>query len=69
MPYIAQCMQNGRTLPKHIVRHVLGLYQGRPGARAWRRMLSDSKVLNGAGPDLILRALQQVEQPIAEEAA
>ena len=69
MPYIAECMKNGRTLPKHIVRHVLGLYQGRPGARAWRRMLSDSKLLNGAGPELILRALEQVEHPAVEEAA
>jgi tRNA-dihydrouridine synthase A len=61
MPYIADRMAGGRTLPKHVVRHILGLYQGRPGARAWRRMLSDSKLLQGAGPDLILRALEQVE--------
>lgn len=28
-----------------IVRHLLGLYQGQPGARYWRRMLSDASVL------------------------
>lgn len=31
--------------PHHIVRHMLGLYHGRSGARAWRRMLSQQ----GAG--------------------
>jgi len=61
MPYIAERMASGRTQAKHIVRHILGLYQGCHGARNWRRMLSDSKVLNGAGPDLIETALALVE--------
>jgi tRNA-dihydrouridine synthase A len=26
--------------PHHVVRHMLGLYHGRPGARLWRRLLS-----------------------------
>ncbi|WP_374347473.1 tRNA dihydrouridine(20/20a) synthase DusA [Chitinimonas sp.] len=62
MPYIAERMQQGRSEPKHIVRHVLGLYQGRPGARTWRRMLSDSKLLKGAGPELIEAVLAEVER-------
>ena len=41
---------------RHIARHILGLYQGMPGARAWRRMLSDATLLAGNDPDLILRA-------------
>ncbi|MEH6461247.1 tRNA dihydrouridine(20/20a) synthase DusA [Chitinimonas sp. JJ19] len=65
MPYIAERMAAGRSQPKHIVRHVLGLFQGRPGARNWRRMLSDSKVLNGAGPELIEAALAEVEPVVA----
>lgn len=32
-----------------IVCHMLGLYQGRPGARAWRRMLSDPAFLEREG--------------------
>lgn len=44
-----------------IARHVLGLYHGKPGARAWRRMLSDDAQLKGAGPELFLRALREVE--------
>ncbi|WP_034607954.1 tRNA dihydrouridine(20/20a) synthase DusA [Chitinimonas koreensis] len=62
MPYIAERMAAGRSEVKHIVRHVLGLYQGRPGARQWRRMLSDSNLLRGATPALIEAALAQVER-------
>lgn len=31
----------------HITRHMLGLFTARPGARAWRRMLSDAAGRNG----------------------
>ena len=41
---------------RNIVRHMLGLYQGMPGARAWRRMLSDATLLAANDADLILRA-------------
>jgi len=44
-----------------IVRHMLGLYHGRPGARAWRRTLSDSRLLAGADEGLLARALRDVE--------
>jgi tRNA-dihydrouridine synthase A len=44
-----------------IVRHMLGLYHGRPGARAWRRTLSDSVLLTGADERLLRRALDAVE--------
>jgi tRNA-dihydrouridine synthase A len=60
-PYIADRMAAGRSEVKHIVRHMLGLYQGRPGARTWRRMLSDSQLLKGATPALIDAVLAQVE--------
>ncbi|MDE1884553.1 MAG: tRNA dihydrouridine(20/20a) synthase DusA [Xanthomonadaceae bacterium] len=39
-PYIAAQLRNGEAL-HHIVRHVLGLYLGEPGARAFRRYLSE----------------------------
>lgn len=46
---------------RSIVRHMLGLYHGRPGARAWRRTLSDSTRLAGADERLLREALQAVE--------
>jgi len=40
-----------------IVRHMLGLFNGLPGARSWRRTLSDANLLLDAGPELIDAAL------------
>jgi tRNA-dihydrouridine synthase A len=45
-----------------IARHMLGLFQGRPGARAWRRMLSEAPALASNDPALLLAALARVEQ-------
>lgn len=39
-PYIQQQLQSGARL-NYITRHILGLFQGIPGARAWRRYLSE----------------------------
>jgi tRNA-dihydrouridine synthase A len=59
----------GRGVPlRAIVRHVLGLYHGRPGARAWRRTLSDSKLLASADEGLLRAALDAVERAASREA-
>lgn len=44
-----------------ITRHMLGLYQGVPGARAWRRLLSDAKRLKANDPELIREAARLAE--------
>ena len=55
--------ETARGVPlRHITRHMLGLYQGMPGARAWRRMLSDSTRLASNNADL-LREAAQLTQP------
>src|SRR5690606_20746359 len=41
-----------------ITRHMLGLFNGLPGARRWRRLLSDAALLRDDDPDLIARALE-----------
>ncbi|MAL78367.1 MAG: tRNA dihydrouridine(20/20a) synthase DusA [Sneathiella sp.] len=41
LPYVAREMAAGVPL-NSITRHMLGLFQGRPGARAWRRHLSEN---------------------------
>jgi tRNA-dihydrouridine synthase A len=56
LPYIELELSAGNEL-KHITRHMLGLFQGVPGARAWRRHLSEHATRRGAGPELILDAL------------
>src|SRR5438876_2922850 len=44
VPYAKIQLARGVGL-RAIARHVLGLYHGAPGARAWRRMLSDATLL------------------------
>jgi len=56
LPYIeAHLAQGGRL--HQITRHMLGLFAGRPGARAWRRILSEGATAPGAGPELVEEAL------------
>ena len=58
-PYIAAHLANGGRLHQ-ITRHMLGLFHGRPGARGWRRVLSDGANRPGAGLDLLNTALAEV---------
>jgi tRNA-dihydrouridine synthase A len=55
-PYIEAELARGTAL-KHITRHLLGLYQGEPGARAFRRILSEGAHLSGANWSLIEQAM------------
>ena len=68
VPYAEARLAEGASL-RAIARHALGLYHGAPGARAWRRVLSDAKLLQNAGPELFLRALREVEPETVADAA
>jgi tRNA-dihydrouridine synthase A len=59
LPYIADHIAVGGRLGQ-ITRHMLGLFQGRPGARGWRRHLSENAHTDGAGPEVVLAALEHV---------
>jgi tRNA-dihydrouridine synthase A len=43
-----------------LTRHILGLYHGMPGARSYRRYLSEHAHLRGAGLEVLRAALQGV---------
>ena len=60
-PYVESELARGTAL-KHITRHLLGLYLGRPGARRFRRVLTEGAVRADAGWGLIEQALAQVER-------
>ena len=63
-PYIAQHLAAGGRLHQ-ITRHMLGLFTGCPGARGWRRVLSEGASRPGAGLDLIDAALAELlPQPL-----
>lgn len=62
--YIADHLASGGRLHQ-ITRHMLGLFAGRPGARGWRRVLSEGASRDGAGLALIDRALAEVQASAA----
>lgn len=59
MPYIEAHLSEGGKLHQ-ITRHMLGLFAGQPGARAWRRVLSQGATRPGAGPELVEEALAEI---------
>jgi len=64
LPYIEQRMTEGRPV-KSITRHLLGVFQGQKGAKAWRRYLSEHAHLKGAGLEVVEQALELVPDPRA----
>jgi tRNA-dihydrouridine synthase A len=67
LPYVERELAAGTAL-KHIARHVLGLFQGQPRARAWRRHLAEHAHRAGAGVEVLQAALARV-QPALDAAA
>ncbi|MGE4324993.1 MAG: tRNA dihydrouridine(20/20a) synthase DusA [Pseudodonghicola sp.] len=59
LPYIETHLTAGGRLHQ-ITRHMLGLFAGRPGARGWRRILSEGANRPGAGPELVEEALTHI---------
>ncbi len=62
LPYIEAHLAAGGKLGQ-VTRHMLGFFTGRPGARQWRRTLSEGAHVSGAGPELVEQALLHVVQP------
>lgn len=57
IPYVQQQLQQGARL-NAIARHLLGLFHGVDGARAWRRYISENANKSGADEQVLLRALE-----------
>ncbi|QIR15675.1 tRNA dihydrouridine(20/20a) synthase DusA [Shewanella aestuarii] len=56
VPYIERHIQQGGRL-NHITRHMIGLFQGLPGSRSWRRHLSENAHKTGAGIEVVRDAV------------
>ena len=64
LPYIeAECAKGTRL--SAITRHMIGLFNGRPGARRWRQVLSEGAHRAGTGPELVERALGEITKQAA----
>ncbi len=59
MPYAERLADEGTPI-KYLTRHILGLFNGEPGARLWRRYLSENAHLPDAGPEVLIEALDRV---------
>jgi tRNA-dihydrouridine synthase A len=59
-PYIEELIRNGGQL-KYVTRHMLGMFHGRPGAKLWRRTLSEKAYREGAGIEVVEEALSYLQ--------
>ena len=65
LPYVESQLAAGVRLHA-MTRHMLGLFNGQSGARAWRRILSQGGPKPGAGLDVIHEALSTVQAGVSE---
>jgi tRNA-dihydrouridine synthase A len=67
LPYVRAELVRGTRLAA-MTRHMLGLFHGARGARAWRRTLTVEAIVPGAGVEVIERALDGVRAAAAQPA-
>lgn len=60
MTYMQIQLDKGIPLKK-LAQHIFGLFNGVPGARAWRRYLSDNIYAESAGLEVIMQAYQVIQ--------
>jgi len=68
-PYIAAHLSEPGAKLAQVTRHMLGLFSGRPGARAWRRILTVKSIAPEAGLEVLREALDAVRRPSTDRAA
>lgn len=66
-PYVESRLDQGLAL-KHIARHLLGLFHGQPGGRAFRQVLSEGAHRNGADWALVEQAIAATESRLQSAA-
>jgi tRNA-dihydrouridine synthase A len=59
VPYVYERLAEGHRLGP-MLRHVLALYAGKPGARSWRRFISERAGLASTTPDILRESLRIV---------
>ena len=60
LPYVDHWVAQGLKL-NSVTRHMLMLFHGQPGSRAWRRLITENACLPGAGSEVLVEALAAVE--------
>ncbi len=68
LPYVERMLARG--VPLHaMVRHTLGIFHGLPGARLYRRHISECATRPGAGIEVLMQALNEVRSRLAHRSA
>lgn len=67
LPYVRERVRDGVPVAA-ITRHALGLFRGRPGGKAWRRALTEASQRPGADAEVLLEALEALEDAAAAAA-
>lgn len=66
LPYMVRRLEEGVTLHA-MTRHILGLFHGMPGARAWRRHISENAYKKGADISVVTEALSKIQTSATAE--
>ena len=59
--YLAVLVKEGVPV-KRISRHLLGLFQGEPGAKRWRRYISEHAHIETANDQLLMQAMEAMRE-------
>ncbi|GAA5534731.1 tRNA dihydrouridine(20/20a) synthase DusA [Deinococcus aluminii] len=65
LPYVAAQLEQGQPLNR-MMKHTLGLFAGQPGARHWKRTLSEQGHRPGAGLEVVREALAGVPDSVLD---
>ena len=68
LPYVEQHLRQGGKL-NHVTRHVLGLFQGVPGAKKFRRHLSENAYKKDAGIEVLSQAYKLVSDTYSQQSS
>lgn len=68
LPYVEQHLRQGGKL-NHVTRHVLGLFQGVPGAKKFRRHLSENAYKKDAGIEVLCQAYKLVSDTYSQQSS
>ncbi len=68
IPYVEEGLERGVPL-NAMTKHTLGIFHGLPGARLYRRHLSENATRPGAGVEILRQALNLVREQLARRAA
>ncbi len=65
LPFVAAELEGGQPLNR-MMKHTLGLFAGQPGARHWKRVLSEQGHKSGAGLEVVREALAGVPDAVLD---